>query len=306
MKVKKTFPKILWLIVSSSIFFIILFFALFYYTKKAETKVYNDTVEQFDNEIHKLLVLESKPIFVAINNDTNWDEFVNFITTKDPEWFDETIGNELEIYDAEYLGAYDAKMNFIIRTPTPKIKTLDFIPKNIKEKLNEEGIKKFYLRIPEGVVEVTGAAIHPSDDPLKNKTKTSGYFYVVRLIDAEFLENIKKTTSSTVQFIQENEIVPEEKNKISLIYQLRDADDKVVGTLLFKRNFEIYFENTIKLLYAIIIAFIINLLINLTYARMLVYYPLGLIRRVLQTGNKKAIEVILVIYLKKIISKNLN
>ena len=154
MTVKKTFPKILWLIASSSIFFIILYFALFYYTKKAEKQVYKDSVEQFDNEIHKLLDLESKPILVAINNDTNWDEFVDFISSKDKTWFDETIGNELEIYDADYLGAYDADKNFIIRTPTPNIKTLDFIPKSAMDLLNKEGIKKFYLKIPEGTIEI--------------------------------------------------------------------------------------------------------------------------------------------------------
>ena len=173
MTVKKTFPKILWLIFSSSIFFIILYFALFYYTKKAEKQVYNTTVEQFDNEVKKLLEVNSKPILVAINNDTSWDEFVKFINSKDAKWYNETIGNELEIYEANYLAVYDANKNFMIRTPTSKIKTIDFIPKEEMELLNKVGVNKFYLKIPEGIVEVTGAAIHPSNDPLKKKTKTS-------------------------------------------------------------------------------------------------------------------------------------
>src|SRR6478609_3295848 len=126
MKVKKTFPKILWLIFSSSIFFILLYFALFYYTKKAESQVYHSSVEQFDNEVQKLLEVNSKPILTAINNDTNWDEFVNFIKTKNTVWYNQTIDNELEIYEADYLGAYDANKDFIIRTPTEKIKTIDF------------------------------------------------------------------------------------------------------------------------------------------------------------------------------------
>ena len=83
MIIKKNFPKILWLIFSSSIFFILLYLALFYYTKKAEQQVYKDSIEHFDNEVQKLLDLESKPILVAINNDTNWDEFVDFIKTKE-------------------------------------------------------------------------------------------------------------------------------------------------------------------------------------------------------------------------------
>jgi signal transduction histidine kinase/ActR/RegA family two-component response regulator len=290
MKVKKTFPKILWLIFSSSIFFILLYFALFYYTKKAEKQVYHSTVEQFDNEIQKLLEVNSKPILVAINNDTNWDEFVNFIKSKDAAWYNETIGNELEIYEADYLGAYDAGKNFIIRTPTEKIKTLDFIPKKEMELLDKVGINKFYMKIPEGIVEVTGAAIHTSNDPLKNKTPTSGYFFVVRLMDIKFIKNLEKLTSSSILFIDKDVVLPTQKHKITSLYTLKDDNNQFVGKLLFKRNFEVYFENAINILYVIIVAFIINLIVNLIYTRRLVYYPLDLVRRALETGNRKAIK----------------
>ncbi len=292
MIIKKNFPKILWLIFSSSIFFILLYLALFYYTKKAEQQVYKDSIEHFDNEVQKLLDLESKPILVAINNDTNWDEFVDFIKTKDQKWFDETIGNELEIYDAEYLGAYDAQKKFITRTPTPAIKALDFIPKAAMESVQEEGIKKFYLRIPEGIAEVTGAAIHASDDPLKNKTSTSGYFFVVRLMDREFLENLQDITNSKIKLVAADFTFKPEKETIDSMFELKDFSGNTIAKLIFERNFEVYFENTIRLLYLIVIAFFLILLLNLYYTRKFVYYPLYLVRRVLETGNQKAIKLL--------------
>lgn len=290
MTVKKTFPKILWLIFSSSIFFILLYFALFYYTKKAEKQVYKDSVEQFDKRIEELIQLESKPIRVSINNDTNWDEFVDFIASKNAKWFEETIGNELKIYDADYLGAYGADMNFIMRTPTPKIKTLDFIPKEEMELLNKVGINKFYMKIPEGIVEVTGASIHPSDDPSKNKTKPSGYFFVVRLIDSEFLKDLDKATMASTEISGINYSLPNDKNIIHSVFPLRDYKNNEIGVLVFKRNFEVYFENAINILYLIIVFFIINLIVNLIYTRKLVYYPLDMVRRALETGNRRAIK----------------
>ncbi len=290
MKLKKTFPKILWLIISSSLFFILLYFALFYFTKKAEKQVYNNTLERFNNEIHKLLEINSKPILVAINNDTNWDEFVNFIKSKDANWYNETIGNELKIYDADYLGAYDADKKFIIRTPTSKIKTIDFIPISEMELLDKIGANKFYLNIPEGIVEVTGATIHPSNDPMKNKTPTSGYFFVVRLIDLKFIKNLEKLTSSNILFIDTDATLPSQENKITSLYVLKNGNNQFIGKLLFKRNFEVYFENAITLLYVIFAAFIINLIVNLIYTRRLVYYPLDLVRRALESGNRLAIK----------------
>jgi len=290
MKVKKTFPKIFWLIFSSSLFFILLYLALFYYTKKAEKQVYHSSVEQFDNEVKKLLEVNSKPILVAINNDTNWDEFVNFIRTKDTIWYNKTINNELEIYEADYLGAYDAAKNFIIRTPTEKIKTVDFIPKKEMELLDKVGINKFYMKIPEGIVEVTGASIHASNDPQKNKTPTAGYFFVVRLMDTKFVKNLEKLTSSEIVLSDTNVDLVKENHKITSSYILKDNNGKFIGKLLFQRNFEVYFENAINLLYFIIVAFVINLIVNLIYTRRLVYYPLDLVRRALETGNRKAIK----------------
>ncbi|WP_293893692.1 ATP-binding protein [Flavobacterium sp.] len=290
MTVKKTFPKILWLIFSSSIFFILLYSALFYYTKKAEKQLYTTTVEQFNNEVTKLLEVNSKPILVAIKNDTNWDEFVKFINKPDAHWYNETIGNELEIYEADYLGVYDANMNFIIRTPTPKIKSIDFIPKTEMTLLNKVGISKFYLKIPEGIVEVTGAAIHPSNDPLKNKSMTSGYFFVVRLMDSNYIKNLEKLTNSSILFTDTEATLATGKHKISALYVLKDSGNQFVGKLLFKRSFEVYFENAIRILYVIIVFFILNLIVNLIYTRKLVYYPLDLVRRALESGNRRAIK----------------
>ena len=292
MKIKKTFPKILGLIISTSLFFIILFITLFYYTLKVEKEVYTNSTEQFNNEIHKLLELDSKPIAVGINNDTNWDEFVNFTNTKDAVWYDETIGNELEIYGADYLGVYDANKNFIIRTPTSTIKTIDFIPKQTMDLLHKVGINKSYLKIPEGFVEITGAAIHPSDDPLKNKTPTSGYFFVVRLLSKEFINKLEKTTNSSIEFINVNNNNIDEKHKINSVIELKDSQNKTIAKLLFKRNFDVYFENITNLLYFIILAFFIGLLINLIYTRSLVYYPLDLVRNILENGNVESIKLL--------------
>ncbi|TBX69205.1 response regulator [Flavobacterium silvisoli] len=290
MTLKKTFPKILWLIISSSIFFIILYFALFYYTKKAEKQVYANSVDQFDNEVNKSLEVNAKPILVAINNDTNWDEFVKFIANRDVKWYEESIGNELSIYEADYMGVYDANKNFIIRTPTPKIKSVDFIPKQEMELLKKVGINKFYIKIPEGIAEVTGAAIHPSDDPFKNKKQAAGFFFVVRLVDKKFLKDLEKLTSSEIELLVDKVSLTDDNKKIKSLYRLEDSNGKLIGGLLFKRNFAVYFENTTNLLYVMIVAFFVNLLVSLIYTRRLVYHPLDLVRRVLETGNKKAIK----------------
>jgi signal transduction histidine kinase/CheY-like chemotaxis protein len=287
---KKTYPKILLLIVSSSVFFILLYLSLYYYTTQVENQVYRNSSEQFNNEINKLLVLDSKPISVAINNDTNWDEFVNFTNTKDAYWYNETIGNEIDIYKADYMGVYDIDKNFIINISSPKIKAVDFIPKQAITKLNKLGLTKFYMKIPEGMIEVFGASIHPSNDPLKNKTKSSGYFFVARVLDKFFFKDLEKLTNSEISFIDDSKENTISRHKIYATIGLKDSQNNVVARLVFKRNFDVYFENTMNILYIIIAAFFINLVIILYYTRRWVYHPLDLITGILETGNKCAIK----------------
>ncbi len=290
MNVKKTYPKILLLIFSSSIIFIMLYFSLYYYTKKVENQVYIKSTEQFNSEIKNLINLDSKPITVSINNDTNWDEFVNFVNKKDIAWYNNIIAKELNIYKADYMIAYNADKKFITHTTTNKIKTEKFIPEQAMTQLNTCGLSKFYMKIPDGYVEVFGAAVHPSFDLLKNKTKTSGYFFVVRLIDKKYLHELEKLTNSKISFIDENKQVNKSKNIINSNLILKDSENKTTCKLLFTRNFEIFFENITNILYLIIFAFVINLILNLFFTRKLVYYPLELIRKVLKTGNKNAIR----------------
>lgn len=290
MTIKRTYPKIVLLIFSSSIFFIILYFALYYYTIEVEKQVYENSKNQFSNEVNKLFALDSKPIRVAINNDTNWDEFVEFTKTKNSVWYNETIGNELDIYKADYLGTYDIDDKFIIRVASDKIKSIDFIPKQAMIELNKSGLSRFYMKIPEGIIEVVGASIHPSDDPLKNKTKSFGYFFVARLMDKQFIKDLEKLTSSQVNFSTIRRETQIGKHNIFAEIDLKDYQNKLVSKLLFKRKFDVYFENTINILYFMILAFFIYLIISLFLTRKWIFFPLNLITRVLETGNKRAIK----------------
>lgn len=290
MSVKKTYPKILLLIFSSSAFFIVLYLSLFYYTKQAENKVYVNSKRQFANEINKLIEIDNKPIQTAMKNDTNWDEFVNFIQTKDTSWYSETIGNELEIYHADYLGAYDVNFNFIIRTASAKMKSTDIIPVSAMKALREGGFNKFYWKVPEGIIEVNGASIHLSDDPFKKKTKPFGYFFVARIVDREYLQNLEHIGQAKVQLSADGQQEHHVEGKLSTVYALKDHEGHILASLIFVREFAEYFGNMMSILYLIIFAFVINLAVNIFFTRQLVYTPLDLMTRVLETGNKKAIK----------------
>ena len=289
-KLKSTYPKILFLFLSSSIFFIVLYFALYRYTIKAEQKVYLKSNEQFKSEINNLLDLESRSISVALKNDSEWDEFVNFISTKDLFWYTHNVANEIETYSVDYLGTYDNNRKFIIHTSTSKIKSINYIPDTAFSILQYKTKIKFYMKIPEGIVEVFGASIFPSNEKKKVIGKQAGYFFVARLLDQTYLKNLEKFSNSKVELIDANKSTPDFNDFISASILLKDHNNQVVSKLVFKRVFPVYFDNLLNILYLIISIFFINLIINLVYTRKWVYYPLELVTRILETGNRLAIN----------------
>lgn len=145
--------------------------------------------------------------------------------------------------------------------------------------------------IPEGVIEVFGATIHPSDDPQKIKHKPSGYFIMARLLDKSYFENLEKISTSKVELT--NSIQPyltDTKELIVSEINLNNWNGKLVSKLFFERPFKLFFDSTKRILFIIVIAFIINMLIYLYYAKRWIYAPLKNITHILENFNDDSIN----------------
>ena len=109
------------------------------------------------------------------------------------------------------------------------------LPKEAVEELLKKKIDHFYLKIPEGVVEIFAATIHPSNDPFKNKTNPSGCFFMARLLDNEYFADIEKISTSNIKFYEGNE---KAVKTVYTIVPLKDYNDKLVSELYFKRAYK--------------------------------------------------------------------
>lgn len=287
-----TYTKTLLLIVLSSVSFILLFVFLYYYNEKQEDEVYKTSIEQFDNEVNSLLVLNSESYISTITDVTYWDELVKFISSKNQKWFDESIGSTIEVYKVDYISVYDLEGNIITKVTTPKVKSGAIFPKELFPRLYKEKLLKFYIKVPEGVGEVFAATIHPSNDPHKEKSLPSGYFFMMRLLNKDYFNNLQKISSSQISFANNGLKNVVDKDSLQIIVPLKDWKGEKVSKLAFKRHFAVSFKATKKILYIIIFAFLINLLVNLLYTRKWLYTPLLLITRTLETGNKKSIAIL--------------
>ncbi len=132
---------------------------------------------------------------------TYWDEMVNFLKTDNQAWAEENINqsalsnfkaNAIWIYKLDLSLAYavtDLKDSHFKNIPLPA----GAIPKIFLK----ERFCHFFLNTPQGLMEIRGATIHPSNDP-ERKTAPQGYFFAGRLWDKAFMEELSSLTDSTI------------------------------------------------------------------------------------------------------------
>lgn len=285
-----TYSKLLLLIISTSIFFFLIYISLYLYTVQEESHFYKITYNQYDKEVKSLFRLNSKTPTATIIDVTYWDELVHFTNSKDEKWYNKYILREFESYEADYIGIYGLDQKLINKTVSSKIKNFDFIPKEMMSVLYKSKLKRFYIKIPEGIVEVFGATIHPSNDPKKNKTKPSGYFFMARLLDESFMSALGNISSSKVNLVSSDYVIANEDDFVIVGLDLKDWKNEVVARLLFKRPFNLNYTNTKEILFIVVLVSLINIFVYVYYTKRWVYNPLKLIKSILETGNISSIN----------------
>jgi signal transduction histidine kinase/CheY-like chemotaxis protein len=286
----KIYSKLLFLISGTSLLFFILYIFLYIYTIQQEKEVYKTTYNQFDSEVISLFNLNSKTHIATIKDVTYWDGLVKYTQTRNKSWFDDFIVDEFDSYEVDYIGIYGLDNVLIDRIATPKIKTENFISKEFLLNLYKHRLSKFYIKIPEGIVEVFAATIHPSNDPKKNKTNPSGYFIMARLISPSFIANLEKISSSKIELVNANFSKEQDIESVIVPINLYDWKNRIVAKLLFERSFNLDFRSAKKILIIIIIAFILKIVVYLYYSKRWMYSPLKTITSILETGNEDSID----------------
>ncbi len=285
-----TYSKVVMLLAMVTLAFVLLFSALFYYNFKQEREYNKSSSNQLEREMNSLLDLNADSYLSLINEMSYWDELVNFIEKKDIRWFNTSIAYLVDTNKVDYIDAYNLNLEFITKVSTTHISTKNFIPKEIFPKLNKNRFIKFYTKIPEGIVQVYGATVHPSEDPFKNKTLPRGYFFMAKLIDAKYYANFENISGAIIEEYDPKKIP--NANSIFFTKEIKDYNNNIVSTLIVKRKSKVDFATTRNILLIMIFAYLISLMVFIHYMQRWLKKPIKLIRDVLENGNPNSIELL--------------
>jgi signal transduction histidine kinase len=282
------YQKVVTVLLIVTITFSLLIIALFISSYTQNQEMAKVSTSQFESEANALAELNSEGYSSLIKEITFWDELVVFIEKKDFEWFNNSLAYLVDTNKIDYIDAYSIDGKFVTKAATSKIRTTHFIPKGVFSVLKTSKQIHFYTRIPEGVVEVYGATVHPSQDPFKNKTAPRGFLFIAKLMDDSYFTNLEKVIGSKIDYstkkFQSNE------NTLFFNKIIRDFEGKELTSLTFARHNTVSFSRTRNLLSILLVGFLLSMLVFFYYAKKWAKQPMNLIKDVLITGNQSSIE----------------
>lgn len=275
---------------SLGVIFVAICCVIYYYTIQQEREVREKAVAQFESEIDAIIELEDRANIANIVDISYWDECIRFVNTKDDKWFLHNVVYAMDTYDADYMAIYGPDGDFIRKQSTKAITTVDFIPKDVFPILREKRLMKFHIRIPEGYAQVFGCTVHPTADVLERKTPAEGYFFIIKLLNDDYFAPMQPIYKASISL--GGSMAEPIDHTITAIRPLKDFEGNVINHLNYRRNFDVSFYITKGILILMMVLDVLSISIFLMKANKWIYRPLHLVKKVLESGDRRYIDAL--------------
>jgi signal transduction histidine kinase/ActR/RegA family two-component response regulator len=283
------YTKLLYFITIMTVFFMLLFLSLYIFNNRQEKQTYQNSQKQFITEVQSVLKLNSDGPTALLTDLTFWEGLGNFTISKDKNWFKKNIVDNFKHYDFELIEVYGSDNNPIINNEYSKIKSKVIIPKEALEQLNKKGFATFYIKSPKVIIEIFGTKIQSVNN---SNSKNYGYFLVGRLLDKDYIQTLETNSNSKIKIVESNTIESNDRNNMNYIFPLKNWNNETISNLTFTRTLNLEYNNIQNLLTIIVLSFILFILIFIYYCRLWFFAPLNTVTEILETGNKKSIDVL--------------
>lgn len=267
-----------------------------YQLKVLQEKEIQDKNRLFD----QIVELKGASLSTHAYDYTFWDEMVAFVNTADRMWADENIGTSLSTYktDAAWVLKPDFSPVYAANIfDDPSFKPLP-LPRSSFTTLFAKGyFTHFFVSTPRGIVEMRSAPIQPTSD-VERVTNPHGFFFVGRVWDQKYIEELGRLTQSTVRLLPMPSIlqtISQSSGRIALLRVLRGWDDEPVAQMQVESSIPLVAETSHFLTYqfALLIAvFAVGLLGFTLFFGRWVNSPLSSLSKALAINDLHGIDAL--------------
>lgn len=161
--------------------------------------VYDQARKDTADTVRKLIELKGEKLASLAYDYSYWDDMVRFVGTRDPQWAQENVVAALETYSVSAAAVYDRSGRLVYETNTlgrKSVKLVGLRPKAIPGLFAEKPTCRFFVKNPDGIIEVRGAKIVPSSDAA-HSGPAQGYLFVGKLWDKGYVRSIGSLARGT-------------------------------------------------------------------------------------------------------------
>ena len=187
------------MITMTGIFLLLITLVLSKLESRESEIIYQASQQQLEQEAKAPISISNRPLGQIAWDYTYWDEFVAAINRNDQKWFKDNITTILTSFRLEYVCVYDANLNIIHEASSDEISVRRIIPPQVFSKFKDTSLIDFSIKTPEGIFEVTGSSVHPTDDPSHNRTESSGYLFVAKNLNEDFINELSSLSGTQIR-----------------------------------------------------------------------------------------------------------
>ncbi|MEY2480145.1 MAG: two-component system, cell cycle sensor histidine kinase and response regulator CckA [Verrucomicrobiota bacterium] len=297
MKVQTKITLLLALVVATFLGGVLAFRA---YDRSKLQRIAQERFDERTRSFDEFIVRNGEPLQTVVEDFTCLDQMVQAIATEDYQWCGENLNNStLSGYHANAVWIY--KPDGTVFYPhnnlnAPELREIPVSREALPRIFARERLRHFFIKVPQGVMEIRAGTIHPSRD-FRRETTPQGYFFVGRLWNRPTLDEMAAFTGNKIDIASAGDRTAEIQNdsngSISFYRLLPGWDGKPISRLVIRSESplvqELNRESSALLIALIIFALLLLLLISSSLVRW-VHRPLRTITESLRHSDPKPIE----------------
>lgn len=263
--------------------------------------LFRENTEEKNIYFDKLIKLKGANLETLAFDYTYWDEMVAFILNNDIEWakkmMDETV---LKTYQTDAIWIYKKDLSPIYsvnRQDVADIREFPLPRTMVSNIFLKERFCHFFVNTGAGLMEIRGATIHPTSDPMR-KTSPQGHFFAGRLWDTNYIDELARLVGGEIKISPTKQAVPNFQNlsknhTIIFSRELADWEGKpaaYINVRIQSKELESYklFSRNVTIIF---IVFLISVVIFIAvFFTVSLNMPFAMISRALRTENLKSLR----------------
>ncbi|MBL7967204.1 MAG: hypothetical protein JNK09_09375 [Prolixibacteraceae bacterium] len=267
-------------------------FLLYQYIRLREKKIlYQENQKSQELVIDKVLQLSRIKYEQLINDNSGWDEMVDFAISPDSVWAKDNVDFFVNSFHLNFVQVYSKEKKLIYQFgDSTRLQYFGSVaPEAIQQFFSDTAFVHYFTGSGENLLEVFGATIVPAADTDTRLTPPQGYLLIARRWDSAYIGEHSAATSYQAELISTDSLAKLKKDpkKYYIVENLTDYSGKPVAAIVFSKR-DALNESMTPLLYlsvVVTIIAVISVFIFLYYFRKTILAPVQKINKTLDSRN---------------------